>query len=51
LLSDSTSWPPISIVPFETEPLRARYRTIASAIVDLPQPDSPTRPNDSPGDT
>src|SRR3989442_10718678 len=29
-------------------PARPRYRTIASATVDLPQPDSPTSPSASP---
>ena len=35
-------------VPPLTRPLRGRYRTSASAAVDLPDPDSPTSPKDSP---
>src|ERR1700683_4176716 len=45
LLSDSGSWPLMLIVPALTRPLRGRYLTSASATVDLPDPDSPTRPD------
>ena len=33
--------------PPVTRPLRGRYLVSASATVDLPEPDSPTRPYDS----
>ena len=40
----STSLPAMWMVPAVTRPLRGRYWTIASAAVDLPQPDSPDEP-------
>ena len=36
--------PSTMIVPLVIKPLRGRYRTAAYAVVDLPQPDSPTNP-------
>ena len=41
---DSGSSPLMLIVPALTRPLLGRYRTSASATVDLPDPDSPTSP-------
>ncbi len=41
---DSGSSPLMLIVPPLTRPLLGRYRTRASAAVDLPDPDSPTSP-------
>ena len=41
---DSGSRPLMLIVPALTRPLLGRYRTSASATVDLPDPDSPTSP-------
>ncbi len=43
----SGSWPLMLIRPPVTRPLRGRYLVSASATVDLPDPDSPTRPYDS----
>ena len=40
----SGSCPLMLIVPALTRPLLGRYRTSASATVDLPDPDSPTSP-------
>ena len=48
---DSGSSPSMLIVPALTRPLLGRYRTSASATVDLPDPDSPTSPYDSPRPT
>ncbi len=45
----SRSSPATLIEPLLTRPLRGRYLSAAYAAVDLPQPDSPTSPNDSPG--
>ena len=44
----SGSCPLMRTVPALTRPLRGRYLTSASATVDLPDPDSPTSPYDSP---
>ena len=41
---DSGSSPLMLIVPLLTRPLLGRYRTRATAAVDLPDPDSPTSP-------
>ena len=41
---DSGSSPLMLIAPALTRPLLGRYRTSASATVDLPDPDSPTSP-------
>ena len=45
----SRSSPATWIEPLLTRPLRGRYLRAAKAAVDLPQPDSPTSPKDSPG--
>ena len=43
--------PPKSMLPREIRMLSARRRMIASAVVDLPLPVSPTTPTSSPGRT
>src|SRR6476469_9110335 len=45
------SLPSTRMRPPVMTPLRGKYRTVAYAVVDLPQPDSPTRPYDAPGRT
>ena len=44
-----TSSPATLTWPATMRPLDGRYRSAANAVVDLPQPDSPTRPYASPG--
>ena len=49
--SAATSWPAIDTAPPVIRPPRGNARKAASAAVDLPQPDSPTRPKHSPAPT
>ena len=46
--SDSTGWPSKSTEPEVTE-RGGSSRMIVRAVIDLPDPDSPTRPTASPG--